>query len=85
MLELAKFLKVKHFIFSSSLAACNFSNDFNTTINESSPLNDDFPYARSKKIGEALVLEYSTDVPCSVVGLLLLTATGANTLPFSLF
>ncbi|MGD0711246.1 MAG: NAD(P)-dependent oxidoreductase [Bacteroidales bacterium] len=69
ILELAKYLKVKHFIFSSSLAACNFSKDFNTTINESSPLNENFPYARSKKIGEALVLEYSTEVPCSVVRL----------------
>ncbi len=69
ILELAKYLKVKHFIFSSSLAACNFSNDFNTTVNESSPLNDDFPYAHSKKIGEELVLKYSTDVPCSAVRL----------------
>ena len=69
ILELAKYLRVKHFIFSSSLAACNFSTDFNTTITESSPLNADFPYARSKKIGEELVLEYSTDVQCSVVRL----------------
>ncbi len=65
VLELSKLLSVKRFIFSSSLAACRFSDDINTVIDEKSPVDADFPYARSKSKGEKLVEEYSAFFPCT--------------------
>ncbi len=63
VLELAKQLEVKRFIFASSLAACPFG----TTVNETSPATADMPYARSKRAGEELVREYSQWFPCVTV------------------
>ncbi len=66
ILEYSKKLKIKRFIFASSVAASKFPGK-NEVINEKSPLNDDKPYAKSKKIGEKLVKDFSQYFPCSVV------------------
>ena len=67
-LELAKALGVQRFVFASSLIASNFPAH-GEMISESSAADADFPYARSKRIGEELVRGYSTVFPCSVVRL----------------
>jgi nucleoside-diphosphate-sugar epimerase len=66
VLELAKQLKIKHFIFASSLAACNFPEK-GKEINEDSPADADFAYAVSKSIGEDLCQKYSAHFKCSVI------------------
>jgi nucleoside-diphosphate-sugar epimerase len=63
MLELARHLEIKRFIFASSQASCSF----NTIVNEESPPDADMPYARSKKVGEKLVCEYSQWFPCAII------------------
>jgi len=68
VLELARQLDVKHFIFASSLAACNFPAK-DLTVNEDTPADADFAYAKSKKAGEELCYEYSDFFKCSVVRL----------------
>jgi nucleoside-diphosphate-sugar epimerase len=68
VLEEAKKLGVKHFIFASSVAACNFPDE-GEVITESTPTDADFPYARSKKAGERLVREYAHHFHCSIVRL----------------
>jgi len=68
MLEAAKWLSVRRFIFSSSLAACEFPSS-GSVITESSSPDAEFPYARSKFRGEELVREYSQWFPCSTVRL----------------
>ncbi|MBZ0201098.1 MAG: NAD(P)-dependent oxidoreductase, partial [Ignavibacteriaceae bacterium] len=66
VLKFAKGIKIKRFIFASSLAACSFPNDGEKIIETTLP-DADFAYAHSKKIGEQLVTEYSNYFPCSVV------------------
>jgi nucleoside-diphosphate-sugar epimerase len=66
ILEFAKGINIKRFIFASSLAACSFPLN-EELINEQSQPDGDFAYARSKKIGEILTKEYSNSFPCSVV------------------
>ncbi len=68
VLEQAKTLGVRRYVFTSSVAACNFPAP-GKTIDETTPPDADFPYARSKKIGEELVREYSQWFPCSIVRL----------------
>jgi len=58
ILNLAKDIKVKRFIFASSLAVCNFSRE-GEKITEITPPLADFAYARSKKKGEEIIREYS--------------------------
>jgi len=66
VLELSKMLKVRRFIFASSLAACNFPGK-GKKITEKTPVDAGHPYARSKKTGEALVREFSAFFPCSII------------------
>ncbi|MEN8226359.1 MAG: NAD(P)-dependent oxidoreductase [Bacteroidota bacterium] len=66
VLELARLLKVKHFIFASSLAACSFGQR-KSMINERSPANAKFAYARSKQLGEQLCTEYTEHFNYSIV------------------
>lgn len=66
VLELSRYLDVKHFIFASSLAACKFPKN-GSVIDENSPADAGFAYARSKKAGEELCAEYSKYFKCSVV------------------
>jgi len=68
LLELSNMLKVKHFIFSSSVAACKFPPK-GKAITEESPADGDFPYACSKRRAELLIKEYSESFKCSVVRL----------------
>jgi nucleoside-diphosphate-sugar epimerase len=68
LLELSNILKVKRFIFSSSVAACKFPPK-GKPITEESPADADFPYACSKRRAELLIKEYSEFFPCSVVRL----------------
>ncbi|MEJ2085180.1 MAG: NAD(P)-dependent oxidoreductase [Acidobacteriota bacterium] len=68
VLEQAKRLAVRHFVFASSVAACEFPAP-GETIDESTPPDAEFPYARSKKVGEELVREYSQWLRCSIVRL----------------
>lgn len=63
MLELAKELGVKRFLFASSQAACPFG----TLVTEETPPDAAIPYARSKGAGEQLVREYAEWVPGAIV------------------
>ncbi len=66
MLELAKWLCVRRFVFASSLAACPFPPG-EESLDEQTPPTAPFHYARSKKAGEELVATYSKWFPCSIV------------------
>lgn len=66
LLEFAARLKVKRFIFASSLAACEFPID-GKMITEKTPADANYEYAVSKKEGEILVKQYSNKFPCCVV------------------
>ena len=68
LLELSNMLKVKRFIFSSSVAACKFP-PHGEALTEENPADEDFPYACSKRRGELLIKEYSESFPCSIVRL----------------
>ena len=62
ILSLAKELHLKFFAFASSVAACDFPEP-GKVINEDSPADGLHPYAKSKKIGEELVKEFSKHTP----------------------
>jgi nucleoside-diphosphate-sugar epimerase len=66
LLELASKVGAKRFIFSSSLAACEFPSNGNVITEKTSP-DANYHYAISKKLGEELVKEYSDRLPCTVV------------------
>ena len=66
MLELSKLLNIKRFVFASSLAAMRFPPK-GEKVTEVYPVSASHPYAESKRKGEALVREYSTFFPCSIV------------------
>ncbi len=68
ILEQAKILRIKRFIFASSSAASNFPKE-GEVLNEKSILDADYDYAQSKKIGEKIVKEFSQWFPCSIVRL----------------
>ncbi len=68
VLNMSQLLKIKHFIFSSSLAACKFP-PYDKALTEDSPPDADFPYARSKKGGETVIKDYAGGFSCSVVRL----------------
>ena len=68
LLELSNMLKVKRFIFSSSVAACNFPPK-DKAVTEESPVDGGFPYACSKRRAELLIKEYAESFPCSIVRL----------------
>lgn len=65
MLEESRRLGVKRFIFASSLAACDFTK--RKIINEESPADADFWYARTKREGEEMVKSYSGQFSGSIV------------------
>lgn len=68
MLKFGKEIKVERFLFASSLAACKFTKD-SKIITEESPLETEYEYALSKKIGEELVEKYSKYFSCSIIRL----------------
>jgi nucleoside-diphosphate-sugar epimerase len=65
LLEQARLLNVKRFIFASSVAACMFPRK-DGPITESTPADATFAYARSKRKGEEMVRASSKYFPCSV-------------------
>jgi nucleoside-diphosphate-sugar epimerase len=68
VLNMSQLLKIKHFMFSSSLAACKFPS-YEKALTEDSLPDAEFPYARSKKKGEAVIRDYAGGFSCSVVRL----------------
>src|ERR1039457_5233014 len=66
VIEMAKQLRIKRFIFASSLAACNFPTA-GETINERTPPDADFDYAKTKKAGEIMLKECSKFFPCTII------------------
>ena len=68
ILKLAKQIGVKRFIFSSSLAACKFPAPGSSLTEESRP-NAEFPYARSKRLGEEMILENAEWFPVTILRL----------------
>jgi nucleoside-diphosphate-sugar epimerase len=68
LLEMARDLGVKRFVFSSSLTVTEFSKS-GTRVSENSPLDAAIPYARSKQAAEELIREYSQFFPCTIVRL----------------
>jgi nucleoside-diphosphate-sugar epimerase len=65
-LELARNLELKRFIFASSVAACPFPAP-GRRVDETTPPEADNPYARSKRIGEAMIAESAPEIPCCTV------------------
>ena len=61
-------LKIKRFIFSSSLTVSEFIKS-GKTLTEDSPADASFPYAVSKKKCEELIHEYSDNIPSTVMRL----------------
>jgi nucleoside-diphosphate-sugar epimerase len=66
VLEQCKILGIKRFIFASTTAACNFPKR-GDEINEKTPVDANYAYAKAKKKGEAMVREFSKFYPCSIV------------------
>ncbi len=58
ILDMARKLNIKRFVFTSSLTVCDFKK-CEMPVTEESPANADFPYARSKRKGEEMLREYS--------------------------
>lgn len=69
VLKLAQYLNIKRFIFSSSLAACKFNSRPDQVLNEQSPPDANYPYARSKRKAEEMIRNYSTLFPCTILRL----------------
>jgi nucleoside-diphosphate-sugar epimerase len=66
LLDISRRLQPRRFIFSSSVAACDFSPP-GRAIDESTPPEGRSPYARSKRRGEEMVREFSRALPCCIV------------------
>ena len=67
VLKLAQYLNIKRFIFASSLAACKFDSSPDQVLDEQSPPNATYPYARSKRKAEEMIRDYSTMFPCTIL------------------
>ncbi len=67
VLKLAQYLNIKRFLFASSLAACKFTSDPGHVLNEQSPPDANFPYARSKRRAEEIIRNYATLFPCTIL------------------
>jgi len=68
MLEHAKDLNIKRFIFPSSVAACKFP-PLGEAVNERTPPDADFHYAVAKRKCEKMLREYSEYFPCTSIRL----------------
>ncbi|MGD2089500.1 MAG: NAD-dependent epimerase/dehydratase family protein [Candidatus Aminicenantes bacterium] len=66
MLEQCRILRIKRFVFASTTAACNFPKR-GDKINEKTPVDANYAYAKAKKKGEEMVREFSKVFPCSIV------------------
>ena len=61
-------LNLKRFIFASSLTVTDFTKN-NKVIDENSPADATFPYARSKRFCEEMIRDHSQYYPCTVLRL----------------
>ena len=68
VLKMAQQIGIKRFIFSSSLAACKFPAP-GDAVNEQNLPDADFPYARSKRMGEEMTLESAEWFPITILRL----------------
>ncbi len=68
VLKLARQIGAARFLFSSSLAACEFPAP-GQVITEDTPADASIPYAQSKRQGEKMVLEHTEYFACSVLRL----------------
>lgn len=66
LIRLAAPLKLRRFIFASSIAACPFP-DVGGAVTETTPPAAAVPYGRSKRKGEALMVRYQDTVPSCIV------------------
>lgn len=66
ILNLAKDLNLKLFVFASSVAACSFPEE-NSSITESTPPDGSHIYAWSKRIGESLVKEFAQNTKSIII------------------
>lgn len=68
LLDLARETHIKRFIFTSSVVASKFPEPGNV-VDEKSVPDAEYPYALTKRDGEAFVKNYSQYFPCSIVRL----------------
>lgn len=68
ILDISRRLKPRRFVFSSSVAACDFTPP-GRKIDDSTPPEGPTPYARSKRRGEEMVRQSSEFFPCCTVRL----------------
>jgi len=68
VLELSKTLDLRRFIFTSSVAACDYP-DAGSSLNELSPPNGKHIYAVTKRKGEEMLREYQETIPSCIVRL----------------
>jgi nucleoside-diphosphate-sugar epimerase len=66
VLKLAAQVGIERFVFASSLAACRFPAP-GAVVDEDSPCDAGFAYARSKRAGEELVREHAEQFPGTIV------------------
>ncbi len=66
LLEHARKLNIRRFIFASSLVACRYPVP-GDAVNELTAPNAKYPYAVSKRKGEELMMEYSQYFPCATI------------------
>lgn len=59
-------LKLKRFVFASSVAACSFPKP-GEALSEASPPDGDHIYAVTKRIGEEMLAEYDSTIPSCIV------------------
>jgi nucleoside-diphosphate-sugar epimerase len=67
LLKMSCRLGIRRFIYASSLTVTDFRKS--VVLNENSPCDAIFPYAKSKKAGELLVRAYSDKFPCTIARL----------------
>jgi len=67
VLELSKAIGVRHFVFSSSVAACPLPTTPEGVINEDTPPTGEHIYARTKRAGEEMLAEFSPHMRTVIV------------------
>jgi len=65
VLDECRDLELERFIFASSVAACQFPKR-GQSLTEDSPPDGDHVYAKTKKIGEAMLAEFDDDIPSCI-------------------
>ncbi|UCC85705.1 MAG: NAD(P)-dependent oxidoreductase [Anaerolineales bacterium] len=68
VLELAVPLKLRKFIYASSVAACPFPQP-DEVVTEDTPPTAPVPYARSKRVGEEMIHEFQDRLPACILRL----------------